>query len=174
MAKKRQVFFSFHYAQDCTRVMTIRNIGTFEDDLDLSVNEWESIKNLSHKKIKEWIDSNLRYRSCTIVLIGEKTAHRKWVKYEIKKSWKENKGLFGIYIHNLKDLNRMPSTKGENPFAHFQFNNGDKLSSIVKCYDPPFNDSKGVYNCIKENIETWVEKAIENRINSLYGKVSCN
>lgn len=38
-----------------------------------------------------------------VVLIGEDTAKRKWVKYEIKKAWNEGKGVLGIYIHNLKD-----------------------------------------------------------------------
>ena len=41
-------------------------------------------------------------RSCVVVLIGEKTAERKWINYEIKKAIELNKGIVGIYIHNLR------------------------------------------------------------------------
>jgi len=37
------------------------------------------------------------------------------------------------------------------------------LSQIVKSYDPPFSDSRDVYEYIKENIADWVEEAIEIR-----------
>lgn len=156
------MFLSFHYDFDYWRTQQVRKIGTLEndEDLKLSINEWESIRKKSNKKIKEWIDNNLHYRSCTIVLIGEETAHRKWVRYEIEKSWNGNKGLFGIYIHNLKDNDGKQSKKGKNPFDYFRLPDGEVLSSVVECYNPPSNDA---YNSIKENIEEWVKKAIENR-----------
>ena len=37
------------------------------------------------------------------VITGEHTAQRKWVQYEIKKSWDSGKGVLGIHIHNLED-----------------------------------------------------------------------
>ncbi|MBR9766708.1 MAG: TIR domain-containing protein, partial [Rhodobacteraceae bacterium] len=46
------------------------------------------------------------------VLIGSETASRQWVRYEIRKAWKERKGVLGIQIHGLKDLNGNTSTKG--------------------------------------------------------------
>ncbi|RKW45587.1 MAG: TIR domain-containing protein [Porphyromonas sp.] len=157
---KRQVFYSFHYENDVFRVQQIRNIGALEDNEPVSPNEWESIKRRGEASIKEWIDDNLRYKSCVIVLIGEETANRKWVQYEIKKALKLGKGLIGVYIHNLKDPRTGKSSKGKNPFDQFISDDGTKLSSIVKCYDPNPNDA---YNEIRDNLENWIDEAIESR-----------
>lgn len=40
-----------------------------------------------------------------------------------------------------------------------------KLSSIVKAYDPPYSDSKKVYDYISQNISDWIEEAIRIREN---------
>ena len=87
-----------------------------------------------------------------------------WVKYEIEKSWNDGKGVLGIYIHNLKDQNQERSEKGDNPFEQFTCENGKKLSDYVKTYNPPYGtDSKANYNYIAENIENWIETAINDR-----------
>jgi hypothetical protein len=105
-------------------------------------------------------------KSCDIVLIGSSTAGRKWVKYEIKKAWNDGRGLVGVYIHNLKDLNQQQSSMGINPFDAFTVGS-DKaaLSSIVKAYNPPYSTSTNVYSYIKDHIADWVEEAIEIRKN---------
>ena len=131
-----------------------------EDNKPVSANEWESVKRGGEASIKEWIDDNLRYKSCVIVLIGEETANRKWVRYEIEKAWELGKGLVGVYIHNLKDPRTGKSSKGKNPFDQFEFDDGTKLSSVVKCYNPNPNDT---YNEIKDNLEDWIEEAIASR-----------
>ena len=41
---------------------------------------WEEVKRKGDDNIKKWINDQLKYRSCTIVLIGEETSERKWVK----------------------------------------------------------------------------------------------
>ena len=157
---KRQVFYSFHYENDVFRVQQIRNIGALEDNKPVSPNEWESVKRRGEASIKEWIDNNLRYKSCVIVLIGEETANRKWVQYEIEKALELGKGLVGVYIHNLKDPRTGKSSKEKNPFDQFAFDDGTKLSSVVKCYNPNPNDA---YNEIKDNLEDWIEEAIASR-----------
>lgn len=167
MAKK-QVFYSFHYKNDVRRVAQIRNIGAIEDNKPVSENDWEEVKKKGKKAIEKWIDDNMNYRSCVIVLVGEETANREWVQYEIKKAWNEGKGLLGIYIHNIKDplLCRQGQSgtcnKGVNPFAQFKLNDGTKLSDIVKCHNPFFLDA---YNDIKDNLEDWIEEAIKIRKN---------
>ena len=103
MAIKRQIFYSFHFANDVFRVQQIRNLGALEDNKPVSVNDWEEVKKKGDAAIEKWIDDNMNYRSCVVVLIGEETANRKWVKHEIQKAWKDKKGLVGIHIHNLKD-----------------------------------------------------------------------
>ena len=86
---KRQIFYSFHYNNDVFRVQQIRNIGTLEDNKPVSANEWETGKRDLGASIKKWIDENLNYKSCLVVLIGTETANRKWIRYEIEKGWIE-------------------------------------------------------------------------------------
>jgi len=157
---KRQVFYSFHYMNDVMRVRQIRNIGAIEDNKPVSENEWEEIKRKGDESIKKWINDNMRYRSCVIVLVGEETANRKWVKYEIQKAWEDGKGLLGIYIHNIKCPRNGKCNKGDNPFEQFTFKDGTKLSTKVKCYNPNHYDA---YKDIRDNLEDWIENAIESR-----------
>jgi len=163
----RRVFFSFYYKQDNWRAAQVRNMGVIEGDAPVSDNEWESITGGGDEAIEAWINSQIQGKSCTIVLIGTNTAGRKWIKHEIKKSWNDKKGLLGIYIHNLKDMDGNQSAKGRNPFDGFTMNrdNNQELSSIVKAYDPPYSTSTNVYNHIKENLTNWVEEAISIRDN---------
>jgi MTH538 TIR-like domain (DUF1863) len=156
---KRQIFYSFHFDNDVMRVQQIRNIGALEDNKPVSVNDWEEVKRKGKASIEKWINDKMSYRSCVVVLIGEKTANRPWIKYEIEKAWNDRKGLLGIYIHNLKCPRSGKSNKGKNPFEQFTLN-GARLSTVVKCYDP---NSADAYNDIKNNIETWVEDAIAQR-----------
>jgi hypothetical protein len=162
-----RVFFSFHYKPDNWRAAQVRNMGVIEGNVPVSDNDWESITRGGDKKIEEWIDNQLQGKSCTIVLIGTSTAGRKWIKYEIGKSWNAKRGLLGVYIHNLKDMDGNQSTKGRNPFDDFTMDRdkSQKLSSIVKAYDPPFSTSSNVYEHIKNNIANWVEEAISIRDN---------
>jgi hypothetical protein len=157
---KRQVFYSFHFDNDVMRVQQIRNMGIIEDDTPVSPNEWEQIKRNGDEAIRKWIDDNMRYRSCVVVLIGEETANRKWVKYEIEKAWNDGKGLFGIYIHNINCVRNGKCKQGANPFDRLTFNDGSKFSSIIKCYNPNASDT---YNDISNNLETWVNDAIAER-----------
>lgn len=165
MAKiKRQVFYSFHFDNDVFRVQQIRNMGVVEGNTPVSVNDWEAIKKKGDDAIKKWISDNMAYRSCIVVLVGEKTAGRRWVKYEIKKAWEDGKGLVGVYIHNLKDPKTGKCSKGENPFDQFtvRYDDGStkKLSSIIECHNPNAADA---YNDIKNHIEDWIEDAIAAR-----------
>lgn len=138
----RRVFYSFHYEADSWRTSQVRNIGTIEGNRPVSDNAWEQVKRGGDKAIQNWIDGQLKGRSCTIVLIGANTAGRKWINYEIEKSWNEGKGLLGIHIHNLRDQDGSQSAKGKNPFDGFTLGNSQrKLSSIVPVYDPPYSDS---------------------------------
>ncbi|MEV5475056.1 TIR domain-containing protein [Streptomyces sp. NPDC052207] len=158
----RNVFYSFHYVPDNWRAAQVRNMGVLEGNRPASDNDWEQVKKGGESAIRNWIDSQLRGRSCTVVLIGSGTAGRKWINYEIKKSWEDGKGVLGIYIHNLLDRGGYQSTKGRNPFSDYTIG-GVNMSSIVKAYDPPFTSSQYVYGHIKNNFADWVEEAIEIR-----------
>ena len=162
----RKVFYSFHFDNDVTRVQQIRNIGVIEGNTPVSVNDWETIKRGGDAAIQKWIDNQLDGRSCTIVLIGQNTAGRKWVNYEIKKSWDEGKGVLGIYIHHLKDIGGNQAFKGDNPFDYVTAKGWLSiypLSDVVKAYNPPYVDSKQVYNDISKNMADWIEEALSIR-----------
>ena len=164
----RRVFYSFHYKPDNWRAAEVRNIGVVEGDEPVADNDWEQVKKGGATAIQNWIDDQLKGKSCTIVLIGEKTAGRKWIKYEIEKSWNDKKGVLGIFIHKLKDKDGEQSEKGSNPFEDFTVTVGEdkkKFSNIVKAYNPPYSLSKNVYNHISQNIADWVEEAISIRKN---------
>lgn len=162
----RRVFYSFHYKPDNWRASQVRNIGVVEGNTPVSDNNWEAVKKGGDTAIQKWIDDQLNGRSCSIVLIGKDTAGRKWIKYEIEKTWNDGKGVLGIYIHNLKDSDGNQSSKGENPFDDFTMKRDNKkLSNIVKAYYPPYSTSTNVYDYIKNNLDNWVEEAISIRNN---------
>lgn len=158
----RKCFFSFHYLPDNWRASTIRGIGAIEGNQAALDNDWEKVTKGGDAQIQKWIDSQMEGRTCAIILIGENTAKRKWIDYEIKKAWANKIGVLGIHIHGIKDSSGATSNKGLNPFAHLSL--GDKaFSSVAQVYDPIGLDSKAKYNHIAENIDAWIEKAIEIR-----------
>ena len=164
----RKCFYSFHYKKDNWRVSQVRNIGAVEGSKTVKDNNWEKVTKGGDKKIKEWIDEQIKGRTCTVILAGSDTADRKWINYEIKKSWDDNKGVVVIFIHNLKDSNEKQSSKGNDPLFYVNVKIGKeekRLSTIAKAYNPDETDSEKVYSYIKENIEKWIEEAIEIRKN---------
>jgi hypothetical protein len=158
----RKAFYSFHYVPDNWRASTIRNIGVIEGNQTVSDNEWETITKSGDRAIETWIADQMKGKSCEIVLIGSATAGRKWINYEIRKAWNDGKGVVGIYIHNILDRYGRQSTKGANPFNYVTLASRP-MSTTVKAYDPPYRDSRYVYNFIAENMEAWVEEAIAIR-----------
>ncbi|WP_339624554.1 TIR domain-containing protein [uncultured Winogradskyella sp.] len=158
----RKVFTSFHYVPDNWRANQVRNMGKIEGNSIVTSNKWEEVTNGGNSAIEKWIDDNMYGKSCIVVFVGENTAGRKWIKHEIKKAWEDGKALVGIHIHNLKDSDGNQAEKGRNPFEDFNVG-GKSLSSIVKCYNPPYSTSTNVYSHIEDNIEDWIEEAIEIR-----------
>lgn len=158
----RKVFYSFNFKDDSQRIAKVKNMGVVEGQTILSSNKWEDVKAGGDRAIQAWIDEQMTGKSCVVVLIGRSTAGRRWVEYEIKNAWADGRGLAGVYIHNLTDLNGKRTAKGTNPFSAFTV--GDKaLDSVVKAYEPPYSTSAYVYNHIKENLPEWVEEAIDIR-----------
>ena len=166
---KRRVFYSFHYAADSWRAATVRNIGLVEGNRPASDNKWEEVKQGGDAAIRKWIGEQMKYRSCTLVLVGAQTAHRRWIDYEIKRSWEQGMGLAGIHIHGLRDQDGNESWMGRNPFEHFTVRNRvgyqDTLSSVVKCYNPAGYDSKERYSWIRTYLASVVEEAVQIRSN---------
>jgi hypothetical protein len=118
----RNVYFSFHY-QDVIdfRANVVRNSGKFRQKGDSfrDGSIWEEAKEKQVNAIKSLITSELSGKSVTCVLIGSETYSRRWVRYEIMKSFESNKGLLGVGINWIKDKHqRTKFWPGENPFEY--------------------------------------------------------
>lgn len=160
----RRVFYSFYYKPDVMRVSQVRNIGALESNRPATDNDWETVKSGKDIAIKRWITAQMKGRTCTVVLIGENTANRKWINHEIIKSWDDGMGVVGIRIHGLKNTDGDIANMGKNPFDYIGYGNtGKKLSSIVECYNPAGSNSKERYAWIAKHLENAVSKAIKIR-----------
>lgn len=158
----RRAFYSFHYELDNWRAAQVRNMGVVDGNKPAMDNDWETVKRGGDRAIEKWIDNQLYGKSVAIILIGEKTAGRKWIKYEIKSAWQAGKGVLGVHIHNLKDSAGQTTVKGRNPFEEFQIDR-TSMANIVKTYDPSNWLITSAYEDIKNNLAAWIETAIEIR-----------
>ena len=157
----RRCFYSFHYQPDSHRASQVRQIGSIEGNRPATDNDWQKVTSGGDAAITKWISDQMYGKSCTVVLVGSTTADRKWINYEIVKSWDEGMGVVGIYIHGLKNLALETSVPGTNPFDYIGLGQtGKKLSSIVKCYNPAGEDSKARYAWIAEHLLNAVEEAV--------------
>ena len=150
-----EVFHSFHYKQDSHRVQRIKQMGALEGQPLLGSQAWEKVKNQGDDAIKRYIADQMRGKDCLVVLVGEKTSGRRWVKHEIDKAWADGLGVLAVHIHNLADLNGQQTAKGTDPFTG--------RAATGKVYDPPFTTSANVYTYIKNNLPNWVDEAVAAR-----------
>lgn len=114
----RRVFFSFHYQRDIVRVNQIRNLPEIVDDAAAGFKDsslWEEAKKKSDDAVKAMIDYGLAGTSVTVVCIGNKTAGRKFINYEIQKSIDRGNGVLGVQIHHLKNFDGESDLAGETP-----------------------------------------------------------
>lgn len=115
----RRAFFSFHYQPDVQRAHVVRNSWVTKPDredagfFDSSV--FESKKRTSDDALKSFLADGLKGSSVTAVLYTKETAHRRWVRYELLKSFVEGKGILAIDIHTIADLNKKTTASGPNP-----------------------------------------------------------
>ncbi|MDL1976365.1 MAG: TIR domain-containing protein [Deltaproteobacteria bacterium] len=160
----RQVFYSFHYKPDVMRVSQIRQIGALEGNKPATDNDWETVTGGGDPAIKKWIANQMKGRSCTLVLVGQNTANRKWINHEIVESWDAGMGVVGIRIHGLKNTDGYIAKMGNNPFDYITIGDSEKkLSTVVKCYNPAGTNSKERYAWISKHLANAVEEAIKLR-----------
>lgn len=120
----RSIYFSFHY-QDVIdfRANVVRNSNNFRKSgntfKDSSI--WEEAKEKKVKVIKSLIESSLYGTSVTCVLIGNETYARRWVRFEIIKSFVDKKGILGVGINWIKDKYKKSNFwAGPNPFEYLK------------------------------------------------------
>lgn len=103
----RKVFFSFHYENDISRAMIVRNSWVtqgVEKAGFIDKAEFEQVKRQGTKAIENWIDGQLVGTSVTVVLIGSETLERDFVQYEIRKSIEKGNAIIGVKINNIADM----------------------------------------------------------------------
>lgn len=142
----------------------VRNIGNIEGNRPATDNDWGKVITGGDIAIRNWIEEQMKYRSCTVVLIGNQTANRKWINYEIIESWNKGMGIVGIDIHGLLNPAGYTAYRGENPFDYIvHHQTGKPLSTIVKRYSPFGVNSKERYAWITSYLSDAVEEAIAIR-----------
>jgi hypothetical protein len=138
----RRVFFSFHYA-DIWRVNVVRNSHVVDGTAVAGFQDgslWEEAKKKGDEAVKKMIDDALDGTSVTCVLIGEKTAQRPYVAYEIEESIERGNGIFGVRIHTINGQDKKPGVWGPAP------------KELIAAGAP-------IYDWDKDKFGDWVEEA---------------
>lgn len=128
----RFVFFSFAYDDVKNfKVNVVRNSWLLKNAKETFVDGsiWENSKTKGDVFLKKLIDDGLKNTSVTAVLIGEDTANRKWVNYEIIKSFDKGNGILGIHINRIKGRTGL-TTRGLNPLDRLGFKVSEDGSKI--------------------------------------------
>jgi hypothetical protein len=141
-----RTFFSFHYERDVQRASVVRKSSTTKPNIEpdwIEAGIWEEAKTKGDAAVKKLITDALKGTTVTAVLIGAKTSERKWVKEEIAQSEARGNGLFGIYIHNIKDFKGQTDYKGSNPlpskYPTYDWVADDGYNNLGKWVDAAYN-----------------------------------
>lgn len=131
----RRVFFSFEYG-DVFRAMVVRNSWVTQGTTAagfVDAADFEQLKRQGDYAIQQWIDSQLKGTSVTVVLVGSGTCNSRWVRYEIEKSIRLGNGLLGIDISKIKDMQGKTSQRcGEIPVGYpfYRWNADDGFNNM--------------------------------------------
>jgi hypothetical protein len=124
----RRTFFSFHYKPDVTRAWIVRNSwvtkvaqGDREDAGFFDSSVFEAAQRQSDDSLKRFLREGLNNTSVTCVLVGAETCLRRWVRYEIFRSFMCGNGLLAVRIHTIGSLHSPATAAGTNPFDTVAF-----------------------------------------------------
>lgn len=157
----RKVFFSFHYENDITRSMVVRNswvtqgkeAAGFIDKAD-----FEQIQRKGKKAVHDWIDQQLIGTSVTVVLIGSETLNRPFVQYEICESIKRGNAVIGVHINKIEDMRTSEQSPQGNTHIAIGYDSTGKDVYFDKVAD-------GIYDYVDQNgylnLGDWIEKAAQ-------------
>lgn len=155
----RSVFYSFHYQNDISRVMTVRNRWvTYGGQLVSGIidhADFEKVQKQGSAAIKKWINNQLNGTSVTVVLIGSDTLNRPYVQYEICESLRKGNAVIGVYINNIRNFQGRTSSACSKHTVIGNYEDGtsayfDEIADGI--YDYVLDDG---YN----NLDAWVENA---------------
>ena len=120
-----RVYFCFHYEDvETFRANVVRNHDLTKETgqagfFDASI--WEDAELHGADAVKSLINRSLENTSVTCALIGSETWKRRWVRYEILKSYDRGNKLLGVHINGVKDKYQQTYAQGKNPFAYLGF-----------------------------------------------------
>ncbi len=124
----RRTFFSFHYKPDVTRAWVVRNSwvakvaqGEREDAGFFDSSVFEAKEREGVEILKRFLRDGLQNSTVTCVLVGAETALRRWVRYEIFRSFIRGNGLLAVRVHTISSLNKLQCAEGANPFDSLAF-----------------------------------------------------
>lgn len=156
----RKIYFAFHYQKDIDRVNEVLTSEIVRKKYAIAglygAPVWEKAKKAGNQSVMLMILDGLQGTSVTVFLLGEETANRKWVQYELEESWKRGNGIVGIYIHQLRDADFKRSSKGPGILEGFTYEVNGKECSLgqwFKTYDWVENDGP-------KNFGSWVEESV--------------
>lgn len=145
----RHVYFAFHYENDIWRANQVRNSGLLFGAKSVGFADrslWEKAKTKGRGALESLILSGLQGTSATVILLGEETAEREWVQFEIDESYSRNNALVGVRIHHLADQRGYSSKRGRVP-------------ALLKKIRAPIYD----WEANPHDLGDWVEDAINEQ-----------
>lgn len=135
MTMAKRAFFSFHY-QDVIdfRANVVRNHWVTKEHREhagfFDASLWENSRRRGDDSIKQLINNGLDGTSVTVVLIGDQTYDRRWVRYEIIRSVQRGNKIFGVHVNPIKDRYERIKAQGLNPFEFLALKYASNGSSI--------------------------------------------
>ena len=121
MAKR--IFFSFYY-QDVIdfRANVVRQHWLTKPDREdagfFDALIWGNAELSGDVGIKRVINSGLDGTSVTCVLVGSETHGRRWVRYEVTKSFRKGNALLSVHINSIKGRDQLTKPSGPNPLDY--------------------------------------------------------
>jgi hypothetical protein len=147
----RRTFFSFHYKPDVSRAWIVRNSwvtkvaqGEREDAGFFDSSVFEAKERESDDVLKRFLREGLSNTTVTSVLVGKETTLRRWVRYEIFRSFMRGNGLLAIRIHSIPNLKKATSESGPNPFDALAFKVDDDRLRFKEYFTNGWRDAADV------------------------------
>ena len=159
------VYFCYDRLLDIQRAKRIRHRFEMKGGRAVGFpkpNEWKRLLSQGDQAIRYWVEDQVHFSDVTAVLIGTNTSKDPIVRRAIVACHQLEKGMLGIYIHNVRVDNGRPSKKGTNPFDCFCMVKGDQKTSLSELYK--------TYDWIKDtgqfNLDSWIQTAARSAWNS--------
>ncbi len=154
------VFFCYDRLLDIQRAKRIRHRYEMKGGKAIGFpkpDEWKRILTRGSQAIRYWVEDQVNFSDVTAILIGTNTSQDPVVRQAVTTCHQLEKGMFGIYIHNIRAENGKPSPKGINPLDCFCVVKGDQKTNLSEIYQ--------TYDWIKDtgqfNLNKWIKKAAQ-------------